>query len=252
VTADGARHCVFEGCEVAHIGTYGVWFRRGCKDCRIQRNRLFDLGAGGVRVGEATMARTEVAETSRTLVDNNHIFDGGRSLNERLAAKESPGQWDENIDWHAGGPDQLRFYRHTFAEWQELGLDRRSRVADPQFADAANHDFRLEPGSPAFALGIQPIKISQVGLYGDPAWAGESRHANCPHTPLPPPPAQAPDNFAPASWSGTPVPLLRRRFCEPRLVGRAAAGSRHAREWERTSTHPGGAHPGPIPVACLA
>jgi hypothetical protein len=40
-----------EGCEVAHIGTYGVWFRRGCKDYRVQHNRLFDLGAGGIRLG---------------------------------------------------------------------------------------------------------------------------------------------------------------------------------------------------------
>ena len=75
--ADGARHCAIEGCEVAHVGTYGIWFRRGCKDCRVQRNRLFDLGAGGIRVGEANMARTDAAESSRILVDNNHIFDGG-------------------------------------------------------------------------------------------------------------------------------------------------------------------------------
>ena len=77
IMADGARHCALEGCEVAHVGGYGVWFRRGCKDCRIQRNRLFDLGAGGVRVGEAQMADSDAAESSRTLVDNNHIYDGG-------------------------------------------------------------------------------------------------------------------------------------------------------------------------------
>jgi hypothetical protein len=77
IMADGARHCALEGCEVAHVGTYAVWFRRGCKDCRVQRNRLFDLGAGGIRVGEANMARTDDAESSRILVDNNHIYDGG-------------------------------------------------------------------------------------------------------------------------------------------------------------------------------
>ncbi len=77
VTADGAVHCSIKDCEVAHIGTYGIWFRRGCKDCCVQRNSLHDLGAGGIRVGEANMARSDVAETSRTLVDNNHIYDGG-------------------------------------------------------------------------------------------------------------------------------------------------------------------------------
>ncbi|MCX6905695.1 MAG: right-handed parallel beta-helix repeat-containing protein, partial [Verrucomicrobia bacterium] len=345
--------------------TYGVWVRRGCKDCRVQHNRLFDLGAGGVRVGEANMARTDAAETSRTLVDNNHIFDGGhvfaagigiwlaqsssnrishndihdllysglshgwkwgletnrthhnlvefnhvhhlghgvlsdagliyclgvspgsiirnnvfhdmwpysqpalgwgiyldaqcgnylvesnlvyntlsgglmfnngghehvirnnvfalsanqalwpysekrpsvfrrnivyltqgalfipygeRSLNERLAAKEPPGDWDDNLYWHTGGPEQLRFYRRSFAEWQELGLDRHSRIADPQFRDVAAHDFRLQPGSPALELGFQPLDLSGAGLYGEPAWAGEVSHANCPHLPLPPPP----------------------------------------------------------------
>ena len=77
VMADGAIECAIEDCEVAHIGTYGIWFRRGCKDCRIQRNRLFDLGAGGVRVGEAAMAKTVETESSRILIDNNHIYDGG-------------------------------------------------------------------------------------------------------------------------------------------------------------------------------
>ena len=365
ITADGARHCAIEGCEVAHIGTYAIWFRRGCKDGRIQRNRLFDLGAGGVRVGEDRMAKTDVAETSRTLVDNNHLFDGGRvyagcvgiwvaqssgnrishndihdlyytgisvgwnwglepnrttnnviefnhvhdlghgvlsdagliyclgvspgsvirhnvfhdmwpysapalgwgiyldaqcgqylvennlvyntlsgglmfnngghqhvirnnifalsanhalwpysekrpstfrrnivyltqgdlliplgerSLNERLAAGESPGDWDENLYWHTGGPDRLRFYRRTFAEWQALGLDRHSLVADPKFVDPAAHDFRLQPDSPALRLGFQPFDISRVGLYGDPAWANEASHARCKPRPLPPPP----------------------------------------------------------------
>jgi hypothetical protein len=77
VMVDGARHCALERCEVAHVGGYGIWFRRGCKDCRIQQNRIFDLGAGGIRVGEDKMAATDAAETSRTLVDNNHIYDGG-------------------------------------------------------------------------------------------------------------------------------------------------------------------------------
>ena len=365
ITADGARDCSLEGCEVAHLGTYGIWFRRGCKDGRIQRNRLFDLGAGGIRVGEANMAKTDVAESSRIWVDNNHIFDGGRvypgcvglwvaqssqnrishndihdldytgisvgwnwglepnrtsnnviefnhvhdlgrgvmsdagliyclgvspgcvirnnvfhdmwpysqpalgwgiyldaqcgnylvesnlvyntlsgglmfnngghehvirnnvfalsarqalwpysekrpstfrhnivyltqgellipygerSLNERLAAGEPPGDWDENIYWHTGGAEALRFYRRTFAEWQAVGLDRHSLIANPRFVRADVADFRLRPDSPAFKLGIVPLDVREVGLYGDPAWAGEVRHGRCRLAPLPAPP----------------------------------------------------------------
>ena len=364
VMADGTRDCVLANCEVAHVGTYGIWFRRGCQDGRIQHNRLFDLGAGGIRVGEASMAKTDEAESRRVLVDNNHIYDGGRvypagvgiwvaqsshdrishndihdllysgisvgwnwgletnrthdnviefnhvhdlghgvlsdagliyclgvspgsvirnnvfhdlwpypnppfgwgiyldaqcgnylvesnlvyntrsgglmfnngghehvirnnlfalstdlalwpfaekrpcvfhrnivyltqggllvpygeaSLNERLAAGESPGDWDENLYWHTGGADKMRFYQRTFAQWQALGLDRHSQVADPQFVNPAAHDFRLQQGSPAFALGIRPLDLRQVGLYGEPAWANEASHARCPATPLPAP-----------------------------------------------------------------
>ena len=33
--AVGARNCSVEGCELAHLGTYGVWLRFGCQDNRI-------------------------------------------------------------------------------------------------------------------------------------------------------------------------------------------------------------------------
>ncbi|MBM3890139.1 MAG: right-handed parallel beta-helix repeat-containing protein, partial [Verrucomicrobia bacterium] len=77
ITADGARNCALEDCTVARIGTYGVWFRRGCKDCVVTRCHIYDLGAGGIRLGETAMAKTDVAETSRTLVDNNYLHDYG-------------------------------------------------------------------------------------------------------------------------------------------------------------------------------
>ncbi|MFH1265857.1 MAG: right-handed parallel beta-helix repeat-containing protein [Planctomycetota bacterium] len=365
VMADGARHCVIEKCEISHVGDYGVWLRRGCKDCRIVENRIRDLGVGGVRIGEAQLPATDEAESSDNTVDNNHIFDGGhvypagvgvwvgqssrntishneihdfsysgmsigwnwddapnrchhntielnhvhhvmkgmlsdggaiytlgvstgsvirnnvfhdvwsyanppfgwgiyldattggylvennvvynihagclmysngghehvirnnifafpanymlwpfwekrptafqhnlmimtqgtlfvpfteRTLRERLAAKESSGPWDENLYWHTAEREGLKFFKTSFAEWQALGLDRKSLVADPRFVNAAEYDFRLQPGSPALGLGFQPIDTSRVGLYGDPAWVEEGRRVKHPKTVFPPPP----------------------------------------------------------------
>lgn len=365
IVADGARHVSFAACEVAHIGTYGIWLRNGCKDCRIQQNRLFDLGAGGIRIGEVHMAANEAGESSRNLVDNNHIYSGGhvyaagvgiwvaqsshntvshndihdlrysgisagwnwglepnrthhntfewnhihdlalgtlsdagliyclgvspgsvirnnllhdlwpysqpalgwgiyldgqcgeylvennlvyntlcgsimfnngghehtirnnifalsarqalwpysekrpstfrnnlvfltqgdllignaeQSLNQRLAAHEPLGDWDRNLYWHSQDPDDLRFGRRSFAEWQALGLDPHSRIADPLFVDAARHDFHLQPHSPALALGFQPFDLREAGLYGDAGWTAEARHEHCPVHPLPAPP----------------------------------------------------------------
>jgi len=77
VSARGARFCAVEQCEIAHVGTYGLWFSRGCKDNQIVQNHIHDLGAGGVRIGEPAMAASDVAESSANLVSNNYLHDGG-------------------------------------------------------------------------------------------------------------------------------------------------------------------------------
>jgi hypothetical protein len=78
VTADAARDCALDRCEVAHVGGYGIWFRRGCKRCRISRNEVHDLGAGGVRLGEPQMAKTDEAMSGHNEIVNNYIHNGGR------------------------------------------------------------------------------------------------------------------------------------------------------------------------------
>jgi len=78
IMADGARNVVIADCEIGHVATYGVWFRRGCRDCRIQRCYLHDLGAGGVRIGEGTIRPDQPSRTSNITVDNNIIRSGGR------------------------------------------------------------------------------------------------------------------------------------------------------------------------------
>jgi hypothetical protein len=131
------------------------------------------------------------------------------SLRQRLAAKESPGSWDENLYWHTDEKDQLKFFKLGFAEWQALGLDRNSLIADPQFVNAAGYDFRFRPGSPALKLGFQPIDTSRVGLYGDPAWVEEARRVKHPKTvfpppPSPPPPLEVSDDFEKYEPGATP------------------------------------------------
>jgi len=78
IMADGAHNIIIEDCEVGHTGEYGVWFRRGCRDCRLQHCYLHDLGAGGVRIGEGAIRPDEPSRTSHIMLDNNIIHSGGR------------------------------------------------------------------------------------------------------------------------------------------------------------------------------
>ncbi|MFO0908004.1 MAG: right-handed parallel beta-helix repeat-containing protein [Isosphaeraceae bacterium] len=52
--------------------------------------------------------------------------------------------------------------------WQKLGFDRHSVVADPKFVNPAHDDYRLQPDSPALALGFEPIPVEKIGPYRDP------------------------------------------------------------------------------------
>ncbi|MFZ2148641.1 MAG: right-handed parallel beta-helix repeat-containing protein [Sedimentisphaerales bacterium] len=78
IMADGARNIAVEDCEISHVATYGVWFRQGCRDCRLERCYLYDLGAGGVRIGEGRIRPDQPSRTSHITVDNNIIHTGGR------------------------------------------------------------------------------------------------------------------------------------------------------------------------------
>lgn len=77
VMADGACNIAFEDCEIAHVGTYGIWFRKGCRDNTVRRCRLFDLGAGGIKIGETKPAANAAESTGHITVDNNIIRAGG-------------------------------------------------------------------------------------------------------------------------------------------------------------------------------
>jgi hypothetical protein len=76
--ADNARHLTLTDCRIEHTGIYGVWFRHGCTDCRIERCALIDLGAGGVRIGEAAMFAKPADQTGRITMDNCIVRGGGR------------------------------------------------------------------------------------------------------------------------------------------------------------------------------
>lgn len=78
IELDDARNVTFENSEIAHTGNYGIWFRQGCRDCRIQHCLLEDLGGGGIRIGEMKIQDDAGAQTGGIIVDNSIIRGCGR------------------------------------------------------------------------------------------------------------------------------------------------------------------------------
>jgi hypothetical protein len=75
---DGARHITLEDCEFGHFGSSGIWFRKGCREVSISRYQVFDMGAGGVSIGETRLPQNESERTSQVALDNSIIRHGGR------------------------------------------------------------------------------------------------------------------------------------------------------------------------------
>ncbi len=79
IQLDGARDVGFLNCAVEHIGLGAFWFRQACRDCRVEHSRMYDLGIGGVRIGEENLV-PEPVRTGGITVDNCIIQSGGRLM----------------------------------------------------------------------------------------------------------------------------------------------------------------------------
>jgi hypothetical protein len=68
---DGMTDCVIEDCTFTRLAGYGIDLGRGCQRNRIIGNEIFDVGAGGVRVGEPAVRNDAFDAThSNTITDN--------------------------------------------------------------------------------------------------------------------------------------------------------------------------------------
>lgn len=94
----------------------------------------------------------------------SEIFNCGRE-------HDHPEESDYNVFYYTGGKtpiigDSARVDPDTYGSWLNRGYEKNSVIADPLFADPANHDYGLLPDSPALKLGFIPIKMDHVGLDG--------------------------------------------------------------------------------------
>lgn len=77
--ATGWRFSELTDCTFAHVGENGVNLMAGCRNNRVARNRLFDLGAGGIYLPDKPKPPVpDGSITAYNCIDNNLIFDGGR------------------------------------------------------------------------------------------------------------------------------------------------------------------------------
>lgn len=92
---------------------------------------------------------------------------GDKNWNDRMKAFRVRLDWKEESGSLFADDISLKEVEtlDEWASWQSLGMDRHSIIADPLFLNAAKDDYRLQPDSPAFKLGFQPIPVEKIGPY---------------------------------------------------------------------------------------
>lgn len=81
---EGMEHCTLVGCTVAHAGNYAIHLDRGCRHNRVTGCHLFELGAGGIKIGEGTQRDDVGQQTHSNVLTDNHIHEGGRVFHQAV------------------------------------------------------------------------------------------------------------------------------------------------------------------------
>ena len=115
-------------------------------------NRTAQVERGGIGGFELTFRRNLVYYLEGKAVGNY----GGKRWGPDVCV------FDRNLYWNASDKPVL-FADKSFSEWQALGQDTNSLVADPLFMDPARVDFTLRSGSPAAQIGFESWDLSAVG-----------------------------------------------------------------------------------------
>ena len=163
-----------------NYGGWGIYPDEGSHDMLIQNNLVYRCQDGALFAHhnhnitaennifafnrKAQIERGGIGGFELTCRRNLVYYDEGKAIGDYGSRHEGRDvcAFDHNLYWNASGKPVL-FGSKSLAEWQAMGQDKDSLIADPLFMDPTKGDFGLRPGSPAARIGFKPWDLSPVG-----------------------------------------------------------------------------------------
>lgn len=182
--------------DANHYGGWGIYNDEGSSHILIEDNAVYDTKFAGYNIhyakeitvrnnifafGRLQQLSRSIAEPHQSCYFEGNIvyFEEGTLLDNKwgdtaydfyyrpstgVQKTDSTFEMDWNVYFNPKqSAETMQFNGKTFEDWKKTGKDRHSRIADPQFVDAAGRDFRLRPDSPALELGFRPFDPAKAG-----------------------------------------------------------------------------------------
>lgn len=84
IWAEGLREGLFEGCNFEHIGAYALELGRGCQSNLVSSCEIWDLGAGGIRLGETAIREKSSEHARANEIRDCRVHDGGKMFHSAI------------------------------------------------------------------------------------------------------------------------------------------------------------------------
>ena len=196
-------------------GGWGLYNDEGSTGIMLENNLVYKVKTGAYHqhYGKENVVRNNILGLSmdhqlqRSRVESHISFFFSNNIVYWDRGPLFDGSWKDtnvvvshNLYWCTDPAQPVTFDGLTLSEWQKLGKDDGSCVADPLFVAPARGDFHLKPGSPAIQIGFKPFDYTLAGVYGDARWKQLASARTYPEVqfasePPPPPPLEFRQDF---------------------------------------------------------
>lgn len=158
---EGSSHMLIEK-NLVHDTRKSAFHQHYGRENTVRNNILVHSEEAVLRLTRPEPHLSLIFEKNIVVTDSGQLFSSDGWLKGHVSA-------DHNLYW-AEGDDKALFWGKTLEQYQAEGREDGSIFADPLFRGGPKHPFRLDPASPAFALGFEPFDAAQAGLYGPKRW----------------------------------------------------------------------------------
>ena len=170
-------------------GGWGLYTDEGSTDIVMENNLVYACKSSGFHqhYGKDNLIRNNIfadnikAQLQATRVEPHRSFSFTNNIVYYNSGTLLSSNWskfnllaDQNCYWDARSKEPV-FGKQSVKEWQEVGKDSHSIVADPGFVDPKAFDFRLKNTDVVSRIGFKPFDYSQAGVYGTMAWRNKAR-----------------------------------------------------------------------------